>query len=144
MLVRVWFGFRFDASLPPHQTATPVLFRVLGRVVSDAEDRGERFMAHKLFIGGLSFSTSTDALRTLFAQAGEVESAAVVTDRDTGRSRGFGFVEMATTEGAEEAIRQFDGKQVDGRPLKVERAKGPGAGNGGRTGGGFQRRSTRW
>ena len=52
-------------------------------------------MAHKLFIGGLSFSTSTERLRELFAQAGTVESAAVVTDHDTGRSRGFGFVEMA-------------------------------------------------
>jgi len=61
-------------------------------------------MAQKLFIGGLAFSTSTDRLREVFAAAGQVESAAVVTDRDTGRSRGFGFVEMATVEEADRAI----------------------------------------
>ena len=57
-------------------------------------------MAVKLFVGGLSFSTSNERLREVFAATGQVESAAVVTDRDTGRSRGFGFVEMATPEGA--------------------------------------------
>ena len=61
-------------------------------------------MAQKLFVGGLPFSTSNDQLRDLFAEVGEVASATVVTDRDTGRSRGFGFVEMSTNEGAEEAI----------------------------------------
>jgi RNA recognition motif-containing protein len=90
-------------------------------------------MAHKLFIGGLAFSTSTDRLREVFAQAGAVESAAVVEDRDTGHSRGFGFVEMASAEAAAEAVKQFNGKEVDGRTLKVEIAnsKGPGGGKGG-------------
>ena len=74
-------------------------------------------MAQKLFIGGLSFSTSTDRLREAFAAAGQVESAAVVTDRDTGRSRGFGFVEMATTEEADQAIAQLNGKDLDGRQI---------------------------
>ena len=74
-------------------------------------------MAQKLFIGGLSFSTSTDRLRETFAQAGQVESAAVVTDRDTGQSRGFGFVEMATVEEANEAITRFNGKELDGRTM---------------------------
>src|SRR2546427_6443659 len=69
-----------------------------------------RPMAQKLFIGGLAFSTSTERLREVFAAAGQVESAAVVTDRDTGRSRGFGFVEMATAEEADQAIAQFNGK----------------------------------
>ena len=69
-------------------------------------------MAHKLFIGGLAFSTSTDRLREVFTQAGVVESAAVVTDRDTGNSRGFGFVEMATAEEAAEAVKQLNGKEV--------------------------------
>jgi len=94
-------------------------------------------MAHKLFIGGLSFSTSDERLRDLFAVAGGVESAAVVTDRDTGRSRGFGFVEMATAEGAAEAVKQFNGQAVDGRTLKVELSTSAGAGAG-RSGGGFR------
>ncbi|OLC15505.1 MAG: RNA-binding protein [Candidatus Rokubacteria bacterium 13_1_40CM_69_27] len=91
-------------------------------------------MAHKLFIGGLSFSTSSERLRELFAQAGAVESATVVTDRDTGRSRGFGFVEMATSEEADAAVKKFNGQELDGRTLKVERAKPAGSG-GGRSGG---------
>jgi RNA recognition motif-containing protein len=88
-------------------------------------------MAQKLFIGGLAFSTSTERLREVFAAAGQVESAAVVTDRDTGRSRGFGFVEMATTEEADQAIAQFNGKDLDGRQLRVEKASSGGAGGGG-------------
>lgn len=79
-------------------------------------------MAQKLFIGGLSFSTSTERLRETFAQAGQVESAAVVTDRDTGQSRGFGFVEMSTAEDADRAIATFNGKDLDGRQLRVEKA----------------------
>ena len=95
-------------------------------------------MAHKLFIGGLSFSTTEERLRELFAGAGTVESAAVVTDRDTGRSRGFGFVEMATAEDAAEAVKKFNGQNVDGRTLKVELANPSGSG-GGRGGGGGRR-----
>ena len=87
-------------------------------------------MAQKLFIGGLAFSTSTERLREVFAAAGEVESAAVVTDRDTGRSRGFGFVEMATADEAEAAISQFNGKELDGRQIRVEEASTSGAGGG--------------
>ncbi len=96
-------------------------------------------MAHKLFIGGLAFSTSNDRLREVFAQAGAVQSAAVVTDRDTGQSRGFGFVEMATAEDAAEAVKKFNGKDLDGRTLKVEVANSTGAG-GSRSGGGFGNR----
>jgi RNA recognition motif-containing protein len=96
-------------------------------------------MAQKLFIGGLSFSTSTERLRETFAQAGEVESAAVVTDRDTGQSRGFGFVEMATADGADRAIATFNGKELDGRQLRVEKATSGGSRSGGYGGsrGGF-------
>ena len=93
-------------------------------------------MAVKLFVGGLSFSTSNDRLREVFAAVGSVESAAVVTDRDTGRSRGFGFVEMASPEDAEQAISKLNGTSVDGRTIQVERAKSPGAGGGDRRGGG--------
>ena len=92
-------------------------------------------MAHKLFIGGLSFSTSDERLRTVFAEVGQVESAVVVTDRDTGRSRGFGFVEMATPEEADQAIARFNGKELDGRQLKVEKAQSSGAGKAGGRGG---------
>src|SRR5262245_24334716 len=100
-------------------------------------------MAQKLFIGGLAFSASTEPLREVFAQAGVVESAAVVMDRETGRSRGFGFVEMATTaEGADTAIKKFNGHELDGRTLKVDHAKPTGLGGGSR-GGGSQSRS-RW
>jgi len=94
-------------------------------------------MAQKLFIGGLPFSTSSERLREVFAQAGVVESAQVVTDRDTGRSRGFGFVEMATPEEADQAISRFNGTNLDGRSIQVEKAKAPGSGGGGdRRGGG--------
>jgi len=88
-------------------------------------------MAVKLFVGGLSFSTSNDGLRAAFAAVGSVESASVVTDRDTGRSRGFGFVEMATAEEANEAVSRLNGTQLDGRQIKVEIAKGPTGGGGG-------------
>jgi RNA recognition motif-containing protein len=107
-------------------------------------------MAQKLFIGGLAFSTSTERLREVFAAAGQVESAAVVTDRDTGRSRGFGFVEMATTEEAEAAITQFNGKDLDGRQIRVEKASASGGGAGGGGGrsprgfGGPPRGGSRW
>ena len=97
-------------------------------------------MAVKLFIGSLSFSTSTEHLREAFARVGTVESASVVTDRDTGRSRGFGFVEMATTEDANEAVARLNGTELDGRRIKVELAK-PGGGAGGTGGGGGPRRS---
>ena len=94
-------------------------------------------MAVKLFVGGLSFSTSHERLREAFAAVGSVESASVVTDRDTGRSRGFGFVEMATPEEAEQAISRLNGTNLDGRTIQVEKAKAPGTGGGGdRRGGG--------
>jgi RNA recognition motif-containing protein len=99
-------------------------------------------MAQKLFVGGLSFSTSNERLRELFAAAGTVESAVVVTDRDTGRSRGFGFVEMATPEEAEQAVQRYNGKEIDGRQLKVELAKSLDRNAGGpRRDAGYPRRS---
>lgn len=92
-------------------------------------------MATKLYVGNLSFQTSSEELQQLFAQAGTVESAAVVEDRDTGRSRGFGFVEMATKEEAAAAIEQFNGKELNGRNLTVNEAR-PREDRGGRGGGG--------
>ena len=103
-------------------------------------------MSQKLFIGGLPFNTSTEELRALFNQVEGVDDVTVVTDRDTGRSRGFGFAEMATVEAANEAIRKFNGYQLDGRTLKVEASKpsAPRGNGGGRSGGGFRPRGGRW
>jgi RNA recognition motif-containing protein len=80
-------------------------------------------MGQKLFIGGLPFSTSTQELRELFNRIDGVDDVTVVTDRDTGQSRGFGFVEMATAEAADEAIRIFNGYALGGRTLRVEVSK---------------------
>ncbi|MEP7271765.1 MAG: RNA-binding protein [Acidobacteriota bacterium] len=98
-------------------------------------------MSMKLYVGNLAFQTSSEELQELFAQAGTVESASVVEDRDTGRSRGFGFVEMSSKEEGQAAIAQFNGKEVHGRSLTVNEAKprenrGGGGFGGGRSGGG--------
>ena len=97
-------------------------------------------MGQKLFIGGLPFSTSTDELGQLFNQVPGVESVAIVTDRDTGQSRGFGFVEMATSEAADEAVQKLNGSTLGGRTLTVQIAKPSaprGSGGGRRDGGGY-------
>ena len=98
-------------------------------------------MSMKLYVGNLSFQTSSEDLQELFAKAGTVESASVVEDRETGRSRGFGFVEMSTNEEGQAAIQQFNGREVGGRALNVNEAKpredrGGGGGNRGGSGGG--------
>ena len=95
-------------------------------------------MAQKLFVGGLSYNTTNEGLQRFFAQAGTVASATVITDQMTGRSKGFGFVEMATAEEAQKAVSQLDGRDLDGRQIKVEVAKpkGEGGGRGGGRGGG--------
>ena len=91
-------------------------------------------MSMKLYVGNLSFQTSSEDLQQLFGQAGTVESATVVEDRETGRSRGFGFVEMATNEEGQAAIQQFNGKEVNGRSLNVNEAR-PREDRGGNRGG---------
>src|ERR671923_989614 len=97
-------------------------------------------MSTKLYVGNLAFQTTSQDLQELFAQAGTVESASVVEDRDTGRSRGFAFVEMSSNEEAAAAIDQFNGKEVGGRMLKVNEARprenrSGGGGRGGNRGG---------
>jgi RNA recognition motif-containing protein len=94
-------------------------------------------MASKLYVGGLSFSTTSDSLREYFAQCGTVESATVVTDRFSGQSRGFGFVEMSTPAEAQEAIAKLHDQPFEGRKLTVSVAKA-------RSDSGAPRRSTRW
>jgi cold-inducible RNA-binding protein len=85
-------------------------------------------MSVRLFVGGLAFTTSTDGLRDAFARFGPVQSAAVMTDRETGRSRGFGFVEMANEQEAERAISALNGSSLDGRMIRVDKATPRGAG----------------
>jgi cold-inducible RNA-binding protein len=80
-------------------------------------------MAKKLYIGSLSYGVTDDQLRDFFAQAGNVESAQVVMDRMSGRSRGFGFVEMATDEEAQRAIETLNGQELDGRAIMVNEAR---------------------
>lgn len=99
----------------------------------------------KLYVGNLSFGTGSSELEQLFSGIGTVESASVVEDRETGRSRGFGFVEMASAEDGNKAISELDGTDFDGRQIKVNEAKpredrgfggGGGGGRGGNRGGG--------
>ncbi|HEV8581926.1 MAG TPA: RNA-binding protein [Thermoanaerobaculia bacterium] len=96
-------------------------------------------MGKKLFVGNLNFKTNDDDLRQLFSQAGTCESATVMMDRATGRSRGFGFVEMATDEEAQKAVQQFNGYEFQGRNLNVNEARErtPGGPRGGGYGGGY-------
>ena len=105
-------------------------------------------MSMKLYVGNLAFQTSGNDLQQLFGQAGTVESVNVIEDRETGRSRGFGFVEMSTSEEGRAAIEQFNGKEVDGRSLKVNEAKPRedrgGSGGGGRGGYGGNGRNSRY
>ena len=93
-------------------------------------------MAKKLYVGGLSYNTSEATLKETFAQAGTVETATIIIDKMTNRSKGFGFVEMSTEEEAQKAIEMFDGKELDGRTVKVNEAK-PMEPRAPRTGGGF-------
>ena len=98
-------------------------------------------MSKKLYVGNLSYSVSSSELEQMFAAYGTVQSAQVITDRDSGRSKGFGFVEMSNDEEAQAAIRALNGQENQGRPLTVNEAKpredrGGGGGRGGRRGGG--------
>lgn len=100
-------------------------------------------MGNKLYVGNLPFSATDDSLKEMFAQAGQVESARIITDRDTGRSKGFGFVEMSTQQEASDAINKFNGADFDGRSLTVNEARPmpsrDAGGRGQRGGGGRQR-----
>jgi RNA recognition motif-containing protein len=111
-------------------------------------------MASKLYVGGLSYSTTSESLKEYFGQCGTVESATVITDRFSGQSRGFGFVEMSTAAEAQEAIGKLNDQPFEGRKLTVSVANSPGSRSGGGGGGGSrfggggggggQRRTPRW
>lgn len=96
-------------------------------------------MSMKLYVGNLSYSTTSDDLNQLFAQAGNVDSATVVSDRATGRSKGFGFVEMSSREEGEDAIKMFNAKEIGGRALTVNEARPREERSGGFGGGGGSR-----
>ena len=98
-------------------------------------------MSTKLFVGGLAWATDEKSLRGHFEGCGEVAEARVITERDTGRSRGFGFVTFAEADGATAAIESLNGTELDGRSIRVDRAteRGSGGGGGGRGGGGGYR-----
>lgn len=93
-------------------------------------------MGRKLYVGNLPFDTSEKDLEELFGQVGACESVAIISDRETGRSRGFAFVEMGSSGEAEHAVQEFDGKDFKGRPLKVNEAKDRDGGSRGGGGGG--------
>ena len=94
-------------------------------------------MAKKLFVGGLSWDTTDDGLRQAFATHGEITEAKVITDRATGRSRGFGFVTFSQDEDAKTAMSKMDGTTLDGKTIKVNEAQEKAPRAGGRSGGGF-------
>ncbi len=94
-------------------------------------------MGNRLYVGNLSFNTSSDALRDAFASFGEVTDVPLVTDRQTGQPRGFGFVTMGTSAAAQAAIAGMNGSTLDGRALRVNEAEERQGGGGGRGGGGF-------
>jgi RNA recognition motif-containing protein len=101
-------------------------------------------MQKKLYVGGLSYNTDVDQIRELFVQAGEVVSANIIKDKFTNQSRGFGFVEMATEEQAAEAIKLFNGKQVDGRSLTVNESRPQEKRNFSGSNDGFRGKGKRW
>jgi RNA recognition motif-containing protein len=99
-------------------------------------------MGKKIFIGNLSFDTTSAELESLFSEVGQCDSATVVTDRDTGRSRGFGFVEMSSAAEAQQAITTLNGRELQGRTLNVSEAKERASGGGDRSRGSFGRRGS--
>lgn len=90
-------------------------------------------MANTLYVGNLNYDTTNESLRAFMSQVGEVQDVRILTDQYTGRSRGFGFVDMATPEGVEKAIQELNGKELDGRTLKIDKARPRGSSTPGRS-----------
>jgi RNA recognition motif-containing protein len=106
-------------------------------------------MGNRLYVGNLSFNATAESLRANFVEFGDVTDVHLVADRETGQSRGFGFVTMGSAEAASKAIAQMNGAMIDGRSLKVNEAEerssgGGGGGRGGRSSGGGSRGGSRW
>ncbi len=101
-------------------------------------------MGRKLYVGNLPYSATEQTLHETFGQFGTVDSANMITDRDTGQSKGFGFVEMSSNSEAQKAIQELNGSTLDGREIKVNEAKPKAPRGGGRGGGGFGGGGNRW
>jgi hypothetical protein len=128
------FGSRETRPLEPHSWFPGPFFILYGG-----------FVATKLFVGNLSFNTTSEDLEALFGQVGAVTSASVISDKFTGRSRGFGFVEMANSQDAQTAIERFHGSELQGRALTVNEAKPQERSGGGRSSfGGGRREGGSW
>jgi cold-inducible RNA-binding protein len=116
-------------------------------VLSHFFTQQEYFMSKKLYVGNLSYTTTQEQLHSLFSQAGDVAEVTIIMDRETGRSKGFGFVEMQTDTGAQEAIKRFNGTALDNRTLTVNEARPReerSGGGGFSSGGGGGRRDNRY
>jgi len=105
--------------------------------------REERVMGRRLYVGNLAWTVTDQDLLDVFSEAGKVDSSQVIIDRATNRSRGFGFVEMATDDAAESAIKNLNGRDIKGRPIRVNEAQARSGGAGGGGGGGGERRGGR-
>ncbi|HKY47253.1 MAG TPA: RNA-binding protein [Acidimicrobiia bacterium] len=110
-------------SLPGSNDGSSLTFPACVVIPDGSKLQKEHAMASNVYVGNLTFNTTSADLQALFGEHGEVKKAQVITDRETGRSRGFGFVEMATSEAAEAAISSLNGREVDGRALTVNLAK---------------------
>lgn len=137
-----------DQTVALVKTSNAGPFVVRFGVTGDDISKEEKMIGKKLYVGGLPYSVSDEELEELFAEHGTVESARVIMDKMTGRSRGFGFVEMSSPAEAQAACDQMNGAQLQGRTLVVNEARqredrGPGGG-GGRRGGGGGRGGDRW
>jgi cold-inducible RNA-binding protein len=129
-------GVKQGFASPP-----PILAAQSGGRVLEPSIESRAFMANRLYVGNLPFSANSDTLRDAFSAHGEVTDAHVMSDRETGQSRGFGFVTMGSADAARQAIREMNGFMLDGRAIKVSEAeerpnRGPGGGGGGGGGGG--------
>ncbi len=132
------------SSLSPVQTAPrPILPRFTNQPTFHEVANKEKKMKN-IFVGNLSFGATEAAVRSLFEQYGAVERVSIVTDRDTGQARGFGFVEMSANADADRAIAELNGRELDGRALNVNEARPKTERGFGGGGGGGGRRNNRW
>jgi len=117
------YNERDVSVLSRFRVTTLVCVRSRGEVGRLTQVKATDRMATKLYVGGLPYSTTQDEIQTAFGKAGSVTSVSIIMDKMTGRSRGFGFVEMASDEDAQKAIEMWNGKDFDGRKLTVNEAK---------------------
>jgi len=136
---------RDTVGISPNRFVRLTWHVVLSRFAYVHLEKRIKIMGSKLYVGNLSFGTTDEALGQAFSEFGEIVSEVVVKDRDTDRSRGFGFVEFAQEADAKKAMEAMNGKELDGRALKVDEARAPKErSRGGSGGGGYNRRERLW